>query len=111
MHKFSYSPAPLKKVKHVQFGILSPDEIKEMSVCKVEFPVTFEGGKPKPGGLADTRMGSATREFPCTTCQVNGNECSGHFGHIELVKPMYHYAFIVLIVKILRCVCVFLSQT
>lgn len=27
MHKFSYSPAPLKKVKHVQWGLFSPEEI------------------------------------------------------------------------------------
>jgi hypothetical protein len=27
MHKFSYSPAPFKKVKHVQWGLFSPEEI------------------------------------------------------------------------------------
>jgi hypothetical protein len=26
-HQFSYSSAPLKRVKYVQFGILSPEEI------------------------------------------------------------------------------------
>jgi len=77
-----------------------------MSVVKVDQAQTFDMGKPKPGGLSDPKMGSSLREFPCTTCQVPGNDCPGHFGHIELVKPMFHYAFIALVVKILRCVCI-----
>jgi len=32
-------------------------------------------------------------------------ECPGHFGHIELVKPVYHGGLIEFIRKILRCVC------
>jgi DNA-directed RNA polymerase II subunit RPB1 len=76
-----------------------------MSVCKVEHPVTFEQGKPKEGGLADLRMGAAGREFRCATCESDGDECPGHFGHIELVKPMFHYFYLATVVKVLRSVC------
>lgn len=76
-----------------------------MSVCKVEHPVTFEAGKPKEGGLADLRMGGCNREFRCTTCESDGDDCPGHFGHIELVKPMFHYYFLNTVIKVLRSVC------
>nr|XP_027193932.1 DNA-directed RNA polymerase II subunit rpb1-like [Dermatophagoides pteronyssinus] len=32
--------------------------------------------------------------------------CCGHFGHIELKKPVLNYAFIKTVVNVLRCVCV-----
>ena len=41
---FEYSPAEVRKVKRVQFGILSPDEIRAMSVCEILQPQTFDGG-------------------------------------------------------------------
>ena len=45
---FEYSPAEVRKVKRVQFGILSPDEIRAMSVCEILSPQTFDnGGIPK----------------------------------------------------------------
>ena len=31
--------------------------------------------------------------------------CPGHFGHIELVKPVYHVGYFTLCQKLLRCVC------
>lgn len=37
-------------------------------------------------------------------------ECSGHFGHIELAKPVFHVGFITKIMKVLRCVCFFCSK-
>lgn len=53
-----------------------------MSVCHVESPGTIEDGVPKEGGLTDLRMGTVSREFRCKSCDGDGSECSGHFGHI-----------------------------
>ena len=44
---FEYSPAEIRKIKRVQFGVLSPDEIRAMSVCEVSSPITFDNGLPK----------------------------------------------------------------
>lgn len=33
------------------------------------------------------------------------DDCPGHFGHIELNRPVYHCGFIDEVVRILRCVC------
>eukprot|EP00253_Pinus_taeda_P007579 PITA_07579 len=105
MDPFPFSPAEVSKVKKVQFGIISPDEIRSMSVMQVEHPETYERGKPKIGGLSDPRMGTIDRRRPCETCSGSVAECPGHFGHLELVKPMYHIGFLKTVLTILRCVC------
>uniref|UniRef100_A0A914NAE9 DNA-directed RNA polymerase n=1 Tax=Meloidogyne incognita TaxID=6306 RepID=A0A914NAE9_MELIC len=71
--------APLREVKRVQFGILSPDEIKRMSVCQIEFPEVKENGKPKFEGLNDPRQGVIEKRGVCITCAGSYNECPGHF--------------------------------
>ncbi|EIN13283.1 beta and beta-prime subunits of DNA dependent RNA-polymerase [Punctularia strigosozonata HHB-11173 SS5] len=107
-HQFAYSAAPIKRVAEVQFGILSPEEIKAYSVAKIEFPEVMDETthKPKMGGLMDPRMGTIDRNFKCQTCGEGMSECPGHFGHIELARPVFHPGFIVKVKKILECICV-----
>ena len=50
----------------------------------------MEGGRPKLNGLMDPRQGSVDRASRCQTCAGNMTECPGHFGHIELAKPVFH---------------------
>jgi len=61
-----------------------------MSVAKIEFPETMENEKPKVGGLLDPRLGTIDRNFKCQTCGEDMTNCPGHFGHIELAKPVFH---------------------
>ncbi|RDW87589.1 putative DNA-directed RNA polymerase II largest chain [Coleophoma crateriformis] len=104
---FAHSDAPLRTIQEIQFGLLSPEEIKNMSVCHVLYPETMDESKMKPReqGLNDSRLGSIDRQFKCGTCDQNMSECPGHFGHIELAKPVYHPGFIKKIKKLLEMVC------
>jgi DNA-directed RNA polymerase II subunit RPB1 len=79
------SIAPYRNVRRVQFGILSPDEIRRMSVTNppIEHPELMEGGKPKERGLMDPRQGPPDRNSKCKTCAGSYIECPGHFGHLE----------------------------
>ncbi|KYR01974.1 RNA polymerase II largest subunit [Tieghemostelium lacteum] len=110
MTTFAPSSAELRKVKRVQFGVLSPDEIRNMSVALIEFPEAYENGKPKPGGLLDPHMGTIDKHQSCQSCAGSMTECPGHFGHMELAKPVYHIGFIDTVLKILRCVCFHCSR-
>ncbi|XP_067616718.1 DNA-directed RNA polymerase II subunit RPB1-like [Eurosta solidaginis] len=96
-----------QKVKAIQFGVLSPDEIKRMSVTEggITRAVIVENGKPAIGGLMDPRQGVVDRESRCLTCAGNIVDCPGHFGHIELSLPVFHIGFLMKTIKILRCVC------
>lgn len=70
----------------------------------------MEGGRPKLGGLMDPRQGVIDRNSRCQTCAGNMTECPGHFGHIDLAKPVFHVGFITKTMKILRCVCFYCSK-
>ena len=89
-----------------------PPMQRRMSVTEggIKYPETTEGGRPKLGGLMDPRQGVIDRSSRCQTCAGNMTECPGHFGHIELAKPVFHVAFLVKTIKILRCVCFFCSK-
>ncbi|AJU96180.1 Rpo21p [Saccharomyces cerevisiae YJM1355] len=102
-----YSSAPLRTVKEVQFGLFSPEEVRGISVAKIRFPETMDETqtRAKIGGLNDPRLGSIDRNLKCQTCQEGMNECPGHFGHIDLAKPVFHVGFIAKIKKVCECVC------
>jgi DNA-directed RNA polymerase beta' subunit len=55
-------------------------------------------------GPNDLRLGVSSQDQKCRTCGET-KECQGHFGHIKLSEPVYHYGFLKYIEKILRCVC------
>lgn len=76
----------------------------------IRYSETTEGGRPKLGGLMDPRQGVIDRTSRCQTCAGNMSECPGHFGHIELAKPVFHIGFFTKSIKILRCVCFFCSK-
>lgn len=105
--RFPYSPAEVAKVKTVQFGILSPDEIRRMSVCEITTSDLYDASRTKAreGGLSDPRLGTIDRSQKCLTCQGGMAECPGHFGHLELVRPMFHIGFLKTVLTVLRCVC------
>lgn len=89
---FGFSSAQLRSIQEIQFGLLSPEEIKSMSVAQIEYPETMDesGSKPRQMGLSDPRMGTIDRNYKCGTCDQNDKECPGHFGHIELAVPVFH---------------------
>lgn len=89
---FAYSSAPLRAIEEIQFGLLSPEEIKNMSAAAIEFPETQDEQQkgPKRMGLADPRLGTIDRSMKCGTCDEGMTECPGHFGHIELAVPVFH---------------------
>ena len=76
----------------------------------VKYPYTMEGGRAKLGGLMDPRQGVIDRMSRCQTCAGNMTTCPGHFGHIELARPVYHVGFLTKTLKLLRCVCFFCSK-
>lgn len=56
------------------------------------------------------RLGTNDRNFKCATCNGNMSECPGHFGHLELAKPVFHVGYISKVKKILECVCFFCGK-
>ncbi|KAJ3032922.1 DNA-directed RNA polymerase II subunit rpb1 [Rhizophlyctis rosea] len=103
----SPSTAPVKDVHKIHFSILSPKLVRAYSVAKIEYPDLFDNQtrEPRTGGLSDLRMGSIDSKVKCWTCMGTINDCTGHFGHIELATPVYHIKYWKVVKKIIECVC------
>ena len=98
-------------VNGIQFGIYSPEVIRNKSVVNITCETLYDSnGEPKINGLFDLRMGPIEPHVNCKTCEQNYITCPGHFGHIELPKPVFNLQFESDIVKILRCICIKCSK-
>ncbi len=96
----------LKKISQINFGLLSPENIRKMSVTKIVTPDTYdEDGYPIEAGLMDPRLGVIDPGLRCRSCGSKGGDCQGHFGHINLARPVIHVGFADTIHKILRSTC------
>jgi DNA-directed RNA polymerase subunit A' len=96
----------LKQISQVTFGLMSPENIRKMSVIKIETPDTYgDDGYPIEKGLMDPHLGVIDPSLKCKTCGSKGGECPGHFGRIELARPVMHVGFANTIFKILRSTC------
>lgn len=86
------SKCPLRTIKEIQFGLLSPEEIKAMSVVHIIYPETMDedNKRPREQGLNDPKLGTIDRMYSCGTCKEDIQTCPGHFGHIELATPVFH---------------------
>lgn len=113
--RFKPSIVPIKKIKSIQFSVLSPKYILDTSVTKSIYDMNNEKlpsgifdqnkiydpvtKKPILGGINDPRMGS-----------IVDPDNPGYFGHIELARPVYHYGFLNIVLDILRCVSFYTSK-
>ncbi len=85
---------------------MSPEDIRKMSVTKIVTPDTYdEDGYPIENGLMDPRLGVIDPSLKCRSCGSKGGDCQGHFGSINLARPVIHVGFADTIHKILRSTC------
>lgn len=112
-HKFKKSNADVKTIKAIQFGVISPEYLKNISVTQqmeisgkeisrgINNDICYDPitGKPNLGAINDPRMGN-----------TNDPEHPGYCGHIELVRPVYHIGFLKTVIDILRCVSYYTSE-
>lgn len=92
-------------VKGIQFCILSPDEIQKRSVAEITKSESYNGNEPVYNGLFDPRMGVIEHNKVCITCHQKHTFCPGHFGHINLAKPVFYVQFFDIVKRLLNCVC------
>ncbi len=95
-----------KRIGAIRFAYLSPKEIRKLSATKIITPDTYDDdGFPIEMGLMDTHLGVIEPGLRCKTCGGRVDQCSGHFGHIELSMPVIHVGYVKEIKKLLRSTC------
>ncbi|MGQ9478453.1 MAG: DNA-directed RNA polymerase subunit A' [Thermoproteota archaeon] len=96
----------IKRIDSIRFGVLSPAEIRKLSVMEVTTDETYDqDGLSVPGGIMDTRLGTIEPRQRCKTCSNLPDKCPGHFGHIELPVPVIHVSFVREIERVLQSTC------
>ncbi len=99
-------PYVYKKISAIVFGMLSPEIVRKMSCAKIVTPELYDKeGYPVDGGLMDIRLGVIDPGLRCKTCGGNLRDCMGHFGFLELARPLVHVKYIDVILNFLRCTC------
>ena len=95
-----------KQVKSIVFAVLSPKMIKDMASAKIVTPELYDKeGYPVDGGLMDIRLGVIDPGLRCKTCGSKLKECIGHFGYIEMARPIVHIKFVNIIMNLLKSTC------
>lgn len=96
-----------RNVNSIIFGILSPQKIREQSVCKIDkYLSNIKETSADEGSVVDPRMGTTTKDKICPTCNQSYDFCPGHFGHIDLALPVYNLMYMPILIKILKCTCI-----
>lgn len=93
-------------IDRIEFQFLSPKLLKQMAKAKIVTPELYDKeGYPVDGGLMDIRLGVIDPGLRCKTDGQRIKESLGHFGYIELARPVIHIQFVKLILDLLRCTC------
>jgi len=93
-------------VSRIAFSFMSPKMIKDLAKAKIVTPELYDKeGYPVDGGLMDIRLGVIDPGLRCKTDGQRIKHSLGHFGYIELARPVVHIMFARLVLDMLRSTC------
>ncbi len=94
------------KINSLEFGVLSPDLIRSIATVRIVTSDLYDAdGYPVDGGVMDPRLGVIDPGLRCRTCAGNIGECPGHFGYLELARPIINTVYIKFIYLLLKYSC------
>ncbi len=95
-----------KYIDSIEFGLMSPKMIEKFAKAKIVTPELYDKeGYPVDGGLMDVRLGVIDPGLRCKTDGQRLKDSFGHFGYMELARPVMHISFIPVILDLLRSTC------
>src|SRR3989344_2675007 len=94
------------QIRQIKFGLFSPEFVKNMAKVRVVTSELYDAdGFPVEGGVMDPRMGVIDPGLQCRTCGGGIGDCPGHFGYLELAKPVIHVLYSKTIHNLLKLAC------
>ncbi|MFH0906167.1 MAG: DNA-directed RNA polymerase subunit A', partial [archaeon] len=95
-----------KKIKRIEFSVLGPEMIRKLSAVEIRRSETYDkDGYPIEGGIMDLHLGVISPGLRCKTCGQTMKNCPGHFGSLELIRPVIHPKFSDKLYDLLSTVC------
>jgi len=96
----------VSKISNISFSILSPEMVRSVARVRVVTSDLYDAdGYPVEGGVMDPRLGVIDPGLHCRTCGASIGECPGHFGYLELAKPIVHVLYTKSIYNLLKITC------
>ncbi|MFH1433180.1 MAG: DNA-directed RNA polymerase subunit A' [archaeon] len=96
----------MAKIKEIHFKMVSPEMIRKLSVMPVVTSEVYGADAyPIEGGVMDPKLGIIDPGMRCQTCGGRIGECTGHFGHIELARPVINILYLSQIRLLLSYTC------
>lgn len=94
-------------LESIEFAVLTPEEVRSISVLQVTETDIYDDHGAIKGGLRDTRMGPTAigQNNICQVCDLSVAKCGGHFGCIEFPLHLYHINRIQEVISILKTRC------
>ena len=98
---------PTAHLSSLSFSLLRPTDTHRLSHLPITqrsfyLPHTFT---PQPYGVLDPHLGTSSKTAKCASCLRSLADCIGHYGHIQLVLPVFHIGYMKEIVRVLQAVC------
>lgn len=107
MTKDTISHTNPQKIKEIQFGLFSAQDVVGMS--EFEFfqrdMYAFPGRQPVAHGPLDRRLGVTDKGSRCETCGEGNTTCVGHYAYIKLTLPVFHPGYFKHVIAILQDIC------
>ncbi|KAI9796833.1 MAG: hypothetical protein M1825_006500 [Sarcosagium campestre] len=97
-----------KRIKEIDFGILSTQDIVNQAVLEVSDRQLFDLDNDRAAvenGPLDGRLGTCNKSVACETCGEALQKCNGHFGHVKLALPAFHIGYFQKVITILQDIC------
>lgn len=94
------------KIGSMDFSLMSPEMIKNLARVRVVVSDLYDAdGYPVEGGVMDPRLGVIDPGLHCRTCGGGIGECTGHFGYLELAKPIINVLYTKTVYHLLKLSC------
>nr|XP_027207425.1 LOW QUALITY PROTEIN: DNA-directed RNA polymerase III subunit RPC1-like [Penaeus vannamei] len=104
----------VRNILDIQFGVLSAQDMQQCShahiVSSELYNPNANAREPASHGVLDRRMGTSQKDVTCETCGKNLSDCIGHYGYLDLARPVFHVGYFKNTIHILQNICKFCAH-
>ncbi|MCL4133658.1 UNVERIFIED_CONTAM: hypothetical protein GTU68_021185, partial [Idotea baltica] len=81
------------------------EQLSHAHIFKDELYGAANSKVPAQYGVIDNRMGVSQKDSLCSTCSKTLTDCVGHYGYIDLARPVFHVGYFKNIIHLLQNIC------
>ncbi|MDY6770358.1 MAG: DNA-directed RNA polymerase subunit A' [Candidatus Nanohaloarchaea archaeon] len=96
----------MRKIDELKFGLMPPEKVENIAVKRITKAEVYDAdGYPVEDGVMDPALGVLDPGMVCGTCGGRMRDCKGHFGYIDLSKPVVNVLYAKKIRNLIRFTC------